>query len=155
MQYLKIKYTKIIRKQGYFMDEKEMRLLIENFNSNLAELEKIQEMIKAKSYNTKITAAYGHNTGGASGSFSSKVENKIIDQDRLNERLRDYEKKVKIVLSAQKILTSSEREVIEFMKLGFEKVSIISRLIRKKYKFVYLTRKRALKKMCEYIGGNK
>lgn len=137
------------------MDEKEMRLLIEKFNENLEELERIQEKIKGKSYNTKITAAYGLNTGGASGGFNSKVENKVVEQDRLYEQFREYKRKVNIVLSAQKVLTSSEREVIEFMKLGFEKISVISRLMRKKYKFVYITRKRALKKMCEYIGGDK
>lgn len=134
------------------MDEKEMRLLIENFNSNLAEFEKIQEKIKAKSYNTKITAAYGLNAGGASGGFNSKVENKVIEQNRLDERLNEYKQKINIVLTAQKVLTSSEKEVIEFMKLGFDKVSIISRLMRKKYKFVYITRNRALKKMCDYVG---
>lgn len=136
------------------MDEKEMRLLIENYNSNLAKLEEIQEKIKGKSYNTKITAAYGLNTGGASGGFNSKVENKIVEQHVLDERFEDYKQKINIVLTAQKVLTSSEREVIEFMKLGFEKVSVISRLMRKKYKFVYITRNRALKKMCEYVGGN-
>ena len=136
------------------MDEKEMRLLIENFNRNLDELEKIQEKIKGKSYNTKITAAYGLNTGGGSGGFNSKVENKVIEQDRLNEQYKEYKHKVHVVLSTQKVLTYHEKEVIEFMKLGFDKISIISRLMRKKYKFVYLTRKRALKKMCEYVGGS-
>ena len=129
-----------------------MRLLIQNFNKNLEELEKIQEKIKGKSYNTKITAAYGLNTGGASGGFNSKVENKVIEQDRLYEQYEDYKNKINIVLTAQKVLTSLETEVIEFMKLGFEKVSIISRLMRKKYKFVYNTQKRALKKMCDYVG---
>lgn len=134
------------------MEEKEMRLLIENFNSNLAKLEEIQEKIKGKSYNTKITAAYGLNTGGASGGFSSKVENKVVEQNRLDEIFKEYNHKVNIVLKAQKVLTSTEKEVIEFMKLGFDRVSIISRLMRKKYKFIYITRKRALKKMCEYVG---
>lgn len=137
------------------MDEKEMRLLIENFNRNLEELERIQEKIKGKNYNTKITAAYGLNTGGTSGGFSSKVENKVIEQDGLYEQLREYKHKTNTVIKAQKVLTSSEREVIEFMKLGFEKISIISRLMKKKYKFVYLTRKRAIRKMCEYVGGYK
>lgn len=137
------------------MDEKEMRLLIENFNRNLEELEKIQEKIKGKSYNTKITAAYGLNTGGASGGFNSKVENKVIEQDRLHEQYKEYKHRVNIVLNAQKVLTFHEKEVIEFMKLGFDKISIIARLMRKKYKFVYITRKRALRKMCEYVGGYK
>lgn len=134
------------------MDEKEMRLLIENFNRNLEELEKIQEKIKGKSYNTKITAAYGLNTGGASGGFNSKVENKVIEQSRLDEQFNEYKSKVNTVLTAQRVLTSSENEVIEFMKLGFDKISIISRLMRRKYKLVYITRKRALKKMCDYVG---
>lgn len=137
------------------MEEKEMRLLIENFNRNLEELEKIQEKIKCKSYNTKITAAYGLNTGGASGGFNSKVENKVIEQDRLHEQYKEYKHRVNTVLNAQKVLTYHEKEVIEFMKLGFDKISIIARLMRKKYKFVYITRKRALRKMCEFIGGNK
>ena len=134
------------------MDEKEMRLLIVNFNSNLAKLEEIQEKIKGKSYNTKIVAAYGLNTGGASGGFNSKVENKVVEQDRLYEQYREYKRKTNIVLTAQKVLTSFETEVIEFMKLGFEKTSIISRLMRKKYKLVYITQKRALKKMTEYYN---
>ena len=134
------------------MDEKEMRLLIENFNRNLDQLKKIQEKIKSKSYNTKITAAYGLNTGGGSGGFNSKVENKVIEQNSLDEQFNEYKSKVNTVLSAQRVLTSSENEVIEFMKLGFDKISIISRLMRRKYKFVYLTRKRALRKMCDYVG---
>lgn len=134
------------------MDEKEMRLLIENFNRNLDQLKKIQEKIKSKSYNTKITAAYGLNTGGASGGFNSKVENKVIEQNSLDEQFNEYKSKVNTVLSAQRVLTSSENEMIEFMKLGFDKISIISRLMRRKYKFVYLTRKRALRKMCDYVG---
>ena len=137
------------------MEEKEMRLLILNFNRNIEEFEKIQEKIKCKSYNTKVTAAYGLNTGGAGGGFNSKVENKVVEQDRLYEQLREYKHKINTVIKAQKVLTYYEREVIEFMKLGFDKISVISRLMKKKYKFVYITRKKALKKMCDYIGGNK
>ena len=132
-----------------------MRYLIENYSSNLARFEEIQEKIKNRSYDTKITAAYGLNTGGTSNCFSSKVENKVTERIGLDEQLMEYKQKINIVIKAQRVLTASEREVIEFMKLGFEKISVISRLMRKKYKFVYITRKRAIKKMCEYVGGNK
>lgn len=135
------------------MDAKEMRLLVENYNSNLAELEKIQEKIKCKRYNTKIIAAYGHNTGGGGNSFSSKVENKAIEQNRLDEQLKEYKLKVNIVIYAEKVLTNAEKEVIEILKLGFtNKISVIAKLMHKKYKYVLNTRNKAIKKMCDFIG---
>ena len=51
-----------------------MRDLIENYQTNKNQSEELhKKLIKLLEYNTKITAAYGHNTGGGKGFVSSKV----------------------------------------------------------------------------------
>lgn len=135
------------------MEEKEMRLLIENYNSNKEQVEILIEKFNRIKYNTKVSAAYGLNTGGSKGSFSSKVENKIIEHITLEELLKQYQNKVKIVDTAEKVLTRAEKEVIEYLKLGItSKLSVIARLMKRKKKYVFDVRNRAIKKMCEYIG---
>ena len=132
-----------------------MRLLIENYKSNVEDLEKKKEKLQEIKYNTKITAAYGLNTGGASGGFSSKVENKVLETIKLESEIDDLTNKIYIVNYAVKVLTKNEREIIEYIKLGFEnKVSVIAKLLgsKVKRKYVFDTRNRAIKKMSEYIG---
>ena len=134
------------------MDEKEMRVLIDNYKSNVAEYERLLDKINNNSYVTKVTAAYGLNSGGGGNGFSSKVENKVVDQNELIVKYNEFKHKVNIVDATQKILTKNEQEIIEFMKLGFTKLSTIAQLMHKKKKYIFDTRKRAIKKMCEYIG---
>lgn len=132
-----------------------MRLLIENYNSNKEQVEILIEKFNRIKYNTKVSAAYGLNTGGSKGGFSSKVENKIIEHITLEELLKQYQNKVKIVDTAEKVLTRAEKEVIEYLKLGItSKLSVIARLMKRQKKYVFDTRNRAIRKMCEYTGGN-
>ncbi len=131
-----------------------MRLLIENYNSNKKQVEILTEKFDKIKYNTKISAAYGLNTGGSKGSFSSKVENKVIEHITLESLLKRYKRDVEIVDKTEKILTNAEKEVIAYLKLGItNKLSVIARLMKRKKKYVFDTRNRAIKKMCEYIGG--
>lgn len=137
------------------MNEREMRLLIENYSSNEKKIEELKDRLKKLNHNTKITAAYGLNTGGASGGFNSKVENNALEIVKLENEIRDLKNKIRIVNYAESILTKKEKEIIEYIKLGFEnKVSIIARLLGQntKKKYVFDTRNRAIKKMCEFIG---
>lgn len=130
-----------------------MRLLIENYNSNKEQVEILIEKFNRIKYNTKVSATYGLNTGGSKGGFSSKVENKIIEHITLEELLKHYRNKVKIVDTAEKVLTRAEKEVIEYLKLGItSKLSVIARLMKRKKKYVFDMRNRAIKKMCQYIG---
>ncbi len=135
------------------MEEKEMRLLIENYNSNKEQVEILTKKFNKIKYNTKVSAAYGLNTGGSKGGFNSKVENKVIEHITLERLLKRYKRNVDIVDKTEKILTKTEREVIEYLKLGItSKLSVIARLMRKQKKYVFDTRNRAIRKMCEYIG---
>lgn len=130
-----------------------MRLLIENYNSNKKQVEILTEKFNKIKYNTKISAAYGLNTGGSKGGFSSKVENKVIEHITLESLLKQYKRNVNIVDAAEKILTNAEKEVITYLKLGItNKLSVIARLMKRKKKYVFDTRNRSIKKMCEYIG---
>lgn len=137
------------------MDDKEMRLLIENYKSNVDDLERAKDRLNKLKHNTKITAAYGLNTGGASGGFSSKVENNALEIIKLENEISELTNKIYIVDCAEKILTKKETEIIEYIKEGFEnKVSVIAKLLgpKVKKKFVFDTRNRAIRKMCDYIG---
>lgn len=138
------------------MDEKEMRLLIENYSINIEDLEKKKEKLQEIKYNTKITAAYGLNTGGSSGGFSSKVENKALEIIKLENEISELTDKTYIVNHAEKVLTKKEKEIIEYIKLGLEnKVSVIAKLLGHKKKYVFDTRNRSIRKMCEFIKGDK
>ena len=96
----------------------EMRSYIENYSRNLEDYERIEEKLKAKSYNTKITASYGFNSGGGGSFNSSKVENKVIERDELICKLKTFAFKINIVNEAEKILNKHEKEIIEYLKLG-------------------------------------
>lgn len=137
------------------MDEREMRLLIEHYSSNKDDLERLKDKVNKLKHNTKITAAYGLNTGGASGGFNSKVENNALEIVKLENEISELTNKIYIVNYAERVLTKKEREIIEYIKLGFEnKVSVIARLLGQntKKKYVFDTRNRAIRKMCEFIG---
>lgn len=133
--------------------EEELRELIENYQTNSKKMDKLQTKLKdLLSYNTKVTAAYGHNTGGGKGSVSSKVERHVIKICETEQQLKEVGNKLAIVNNAQKILTDKENEVIDLIKDGYRnRLTKIAKLLGKDKKYVFDTRNRALKKMSEYI----
>ena len=134
--------------------EDELRELIENYQANSKKMDKLQTKLKdLLDYNTKVTAAYGHNTGGGKGSVSSKVENHVIKICETEQQIMEVGNKLAIVDNAQKILTNKENEVIDLIKDGYRnKLTKIAKLLGQSKKYVFDTRNRAIKKMSEYIG---
>ena len=133
--------------------EEEIRNLLENYQVNKKKFRKLQEkLIDLHEYNTKVTAAYGENTGGSKGSVSSKVERHALKIYETQQQLMEAANTLRIVDQAQKVLTNKEKEVIELIKLGYRnKLTRIARLIGQDKKYVFNTRNRAIKKMSEYI----
>ena len=133
--------------------EEEIKELIENYQSNKKKFRKLQEkLIDLHKYNTKVTAAYGHNTGGGKGSVSSKVERHALKICDTQQQLMDLANNLRIVDQAQKVLNDKENEVIEMIKLGHRnKLSKIGRILGKDRKYIFDTRNKAIKKMSEYI----
>lgn len=131
----------------------EMRELIENYQSNSKKLDKLQTKLKnLLEYNTKVTAAYGHNTGGGKGSVSSKVERHALKIYETEQQLMEVGNNLAMVNNAQKILTQKENEVIDLIKDGYgNKLTRIAKLLGQNKKYVYDTRNRAIKKMADYI----
>jgi hypothetical protein len=130
------------------VDEKRMRYLVENYYDHLTEL---TEKLNHLTYETKITATYGLNAGGGGGFSCSKVENKALDHYCLMNGIYILEWYINTVDKAIKVLDNKERQVIEKMKIHKNKLKTIAIELKKKKKYVYDTRKRALKKMCDYI----
>lgn len=135
--------------------EDEIRELIENYQDNIDKLHRLQiKLVKLLDYNTKITAAYGHNTGGGKGSVSSKVERLALKIHETQQQLIEVADKLTIVDNAQKGLTNKENEVIELIKQGYRnRLSKIAKILGKDRKYIFDTRNKAIKKMSEYIGG--
>lgn len=136
--------------------EDEIRELIENYQDNIDKLHRLQiKLVKLLDYNTKITAAYGHNTGGGKGSVSSKVERLALKIHETQQQLIEVANKLTIVDNAQKVLTNKENEVIELIKQGYRnRLSKIAKILGKDRKYIFDTRNRAIKKMSEYITNN-
>ena len=135
------------------MDSSKMRYLVENYYTNLTQLTELQN--KEMDYASKITATYGLNAGGGSGFANSKTEDKAIDMFYLKKAMERRENEIRIVDEAIKALDEKERLVIERIKVHRNRLGRIAKEIHKTTKYVYCTRKRALKKMCEFIGGKK
>ena len=133
--------------------EEEIKSLLENYQANKRKFRKLQEkLISLLEYNTKVTAAYGDNPGGGKGSVSSKVERhaeKIYDTQK---QLIEVANNLRVIDQAQKVLTNKENEVIELIKLGYRnKLTKIGKLLGKDKKYIFDTRNKAIKKMCDYI----
>lgn len=128
-----------------------MRELIEEYSSNLDKKERLEEkLLKLREYNTKITASYS-STGGGGGGFSSKVERIVIKIFETERQLRTVEHDLSIVDTAQKVLNNKENEVIDLIKSGYRnKLTKIAKIIGESKKYVFDTRNRAIKKMCDY-----
>ena len=130
------------------MNETQMRFLVENYYTNLTTL---TEKLNKADYEIKITATYGFNTGGGKGLVNSKVETQAIKHSMNKDSIEELEYKILIVDKAMKILDNREREVIERVKIHRNKLNRIAKDIHKSRKYVFDTRNRALKKMCEFV----
>ena len=129
----------------------EIRELVEDYQSNLKKLWKLQEkLINLLDYNTKITASYEFNPGGSG--FSSKAERHALKIYEVTEQLIEVEDKLTTVDNAQKILTNKENEVIDLVKIHRNKLTKIGKILGIEKKQVFDIRNRAFKKMSEYIG---
>ena len=129
------------------MNEKQMRILVENYYDNLADLTRKQNELD---YEIKITATYGLNSGGGGGFSNSKVENQAIKHYNKQKEIEELEHKIRIVDSSIKILDLKERQVIEKVKIHKNKLKTIARELKQKKKYIYDTRNRAIKKMYEF-----
>lgn len=132
------------------MTESKMLGLVEHYYINLMLLTEKQNQLD---YNIKVTANYDLTGGGGGGFANSKVENEAVNHASKRASIEELESKILIVDESMKILDRFEREVIEKIKLYKNKLGLIAKSLNKKTKYVYTTRKRAIKKMCEYIGG--
>lgn len=131
----------------------EMRDLIENYQTNINQSEKLhKKLMLLLEYNTSVTAAYGHNTGGSKGSVSSKVERYALKIKETEEKILALEDKINIVNTAEKVLNKAEKEVIEMIKIYRNKVTRIAKALNKDKNYIVIKRNSAIKKMEEYIG---
>ena len=132
----------------------EMRDLIENYQTNINQSEKLHtKLIQLLEYNTSVTAAYGHNTGGSKGSVSSKVERHALKIAEIEEKILALEDKIYIVNKAEKVLNKAEKEVIDLVKIYRNKVTRIAKILGKDKNYIVTKRNSAIKKMEEYIRG--
>lgn len=132
------------------MTESKMLGLVEHYYINLMLLTERQNQLD---YNIKVTSSYSLTGGGGHGFSCSKVETEAVNHASKQASIEELQQKILIVDESMKILDKYEREVIEKIKLYKNKLGTIARSLGKKTKYVYTTRKRAIKKMCEYIGG--
>lgn len=132
----------------------EWRDLIENYQFNLNQSRKLQEKLNSLiDYYTKVTAAYGHNTGGGKGSVSSKVERHVMKIIDTRIKLNEYEYMTEIVDKAVRVLNKEEKEVIDLIKQGYRnKLTKIAKALGKDKDYVYTRRQSAIKKMSKFIG---
>jgi hypothetical protein len=131
----------------------EMRDLIENYQTNINQSEKLhKKLIQLLEYNTSVTAAYGHNTGGSKGSVSSKVERHALKIAEIEEKILALEEKISIVNTAERVLNNKEKEVIDLVKIYRNKVTRIAKILGKDKNYIVTKRNSAIKKMEEYIG---
>jgi DNA-directed RNA polymerase specialized sigma subunit len=131
-----------------------MRDLIENYQTNINQSEKLhRKLIQLLQYNTKITASYGHNTGGSKGSVSSKVERYALRIIETEEKILALENKIYIVDTAERILNQKEKEVIDLVKIHRNKLTKIAKILGKDKDYVKHKRDTAIKKMSEYMKG--
>ena len=131
----------------------ELLELIEEYYSLIDKREKLLiKLARLKEYDTKITANYS-STGGSKGSVSSKVERHAIRILETEEKIAEISEKIRLIDTAQKVLTNKENEIIELVKIHKRKLTKIAKIIDTSKKQVFDTRNRAIKKMCEYIGG--
>lgn len=131
-----------------------MRDLIENYQTNINQSVKLQnKLMQLYEYNTSVTAAYGHNTGGSKGSVSSKVERHALKIRETEEKIKELENKISAVNIAERVLNNKEKEVIDLVKIYRNKVTRMAKILGKDKNYIVTKRNSAIKKMEEYIGG--
>jgi len=131
-----------------------MRKLIENYQSNIAQSDKLhKKLIQLYDYNTKLTASYGFNAGGGKGSVSSKVERHVLKIKETEEKIMAIEDKIYIVNRAELVLNNKEKEVIDLIKDGYRnKITRMAKILGKDKNYVVTKRDSAIKKMSKFIG---
>lgn len=133
----------------------EMRKLVENYQRNIELSDKLhKKLFKLLDYNTKVTAAYGHNTGGGKGTVSSKVERHVLKIKETEEKILAVEERIYIVDHSEKVLNNAEKEVIDLIKSGnyeYKETTKIAKAINQDKKYVFDIRNRAIRKMSEYM----
>jgi DNA-directed RNA polymerase specialized sigma subunit len=131
-----------------------MRDLIENYQTNINQSEALHKKLTLLlEYNTKVTANYGHNTGGSKGTISDKVERYVIKIIETEEKIKALENKIYIANRAERVLNKKEKEVIDLVKIHRNKLTKIAKILGKDKDYVKHKRDTAIKKMEEYIGG--
>ena len=129
-----------------------MRDLIENYQTNKNQSEKLRKkLMLLLEYNTSVTAAYGHNTGGGKGSVNSKVERHALKIKETEEKILALEDKIYIVNKAERVLNNKEKEVIDLVKIYRNKVSRMAKILNKDKNYIVTKRNSAIKKMEDYI----
>jgi len=125
-----------------------MKELVEDYNYNIEKSDRLhRKLIQLLDYNTQITAAYGHNTGGTSNN-SSKVERLALKIKEVEDQIIEVERKIYTVNIAERILNNQEREIINLIKQGYRnRITKMAKILHKDKDYVYNTRKTALKKM--------
>ena len=131
------------------MNVTKMRYLVEDYYINLTSLTELQN--QQIDYEVRLIATYGFNTGGGNGFTNSKTENLAIKIRSQKDKIEELENKILLVDEGMKILDKKECEVIERVKIHRNKLNRIAKDIHKSSKYVFDTRNRALKKMCEYV----
>ena len=135
--------------------DKDIRYLVENYKFNLERLDMLHNKLKQlKEYNTKITAAYGHNTQGSKGAVSSKVERHVLRIKETEEEILDVEWAINTVDTAEKVLNNKEKEVIDLIKKGYyNKLTKMAKILGQNKDYVQTKRDSAFKKMNSYIAN--
>lgn len=136
--------------------EDEIRELIEDYQLNKSSLNNLQhKLLELLEYNTKLTASYSLTAvsgGDRTSRTSSKVERHALRIHYTEQQLLKVANSLAIVDNAQKVLNNKENEVINLIKRGYRnKLTRIAEEIGSNKKYVFDTRNRAIKKMCEYI----
>lgn len=134
---------------------KDIRYLVENYKLNLEKSDTLhKKLLQLLEYNTKITAAYGHNTQGSKGAVSSKVERHALKIRETEEKISDIEWAITTVNIAEKVLNNKEKEVIDLIKQGYyNKLTKMAKILGQNKDYVQTKRDSAFKKMNSYIAN--
>lgn len=132
----------------------EMKELVENYQSNVEKLDRLNEKLVAlMEYNLKVTATYSLAAARSEGTVNSKVENYAIKIRETEEKIFKVSNQISVVDIACRVLNNSELEVIDLIKKGYRnRVTKMAKILHKDKNYIVTKRDTALKKMTEYIG---
>ena len=133
----------------------EMRDLVENYQSNVEKLERLnQKLVALMEYNLKITATYSLAAARSEGTVNSKVENYAIRIKETEEKIFKVGNQISVVDIACRVLNNSELEVIELIKKGYRnRITKMAKILHKDKNYIVTKRDTAIKKMAEYMEG--